>query len=80
MNFPITELMDQDACYARLVEALHPDGLACPLLRRQPLGVHRRHREPVPRLPLPGLPAGLQCLLVADQCRTVPDLSSIIRK
>ena len=26
MNFPITELMDQDACYARLVEALHPDG------------------------------------------------------
>jgi hypothetical protein len=30
MDFPLTELMDQDACYARLVKALHPDGLACP--------------------------------------------------
>ena len=30
MDFPLTGLMDEGACYARLVEALHPDGLACP--------------------------------------------------
>ena len=47
MDFPITELMDQDACYARLVEALHPDGLACPRCGSDRLGVHRRHREPI---------------------------------
>jgi transposase-like protein len=47
MDFPLTGLMDQDACYARLVEALHPDGLACPRCGGDRLGVHRRHREPV---------------------------------
>ena len=30
MDFPITDLMDEDACYAKLVEWLHPDGFACP--------------------------------------------------
>jgi transposase-like protein len=39
--------MDQDACYARIVEALHPDGLACPRCGGDRFGVHRRHREPV---------------------------------
>ena len=47
MDFPITELMDQAACYARIVEALHPDGLACPRCGGDRYGVHRRHREPV---------------------------------
>lgn len=48
MDFPIIELMDEDACYARLVEALHPGGLACPQCgKREGLGVHRRHRAPV---------------------------------
>jgi transposase-like protein len=47
MDFPLTELMDQDACYARIVEALHPDGLACPRCGGDRFGVHRRHREPV---------------------------------
>ena len=47
MDFPLAELMDQDACYARLVKALHPDGLACPRCGGDRLGVHRRHREPV---------------------------------
>ena len=47
MDFPLTELMDQDACYARLVKALHPDGLACPRCGGDRFGVHRRHREPV---------------------------------
>ena len=48
MDFPITDLMDQDACYAKLVGWLHPDGLACPRCSaRDGLGVHRRHRVPV---------------------------------
>src|SRR4051812_27116657 len=47
MDFPLADLMDQDACYARLVQALHPDGLACPRCGSDRLGVHRRHREPV---------------------------------
>ena len=32
MDFPITDLMDEDACYARLVAWLHPDGLGLPAL------------------------------------------------
>lgn len=47
LDFPLTELMDEDACYDRLVEALHPDGLACPRCGGDRLGVHRRHRAPV---------------------------------
>ncbi len=47
MDFPLTELMDQHACYARLVQALHPDGIACPRCGGDRFGVHRRHREPV---------------------------------
>jgi transposase-like protein len=47
MDFPLTGLMDEDACYTRLLEALHPDGLACPRCGGDRLGVHRRHRAPV---------------------------------
>jgi transposase-like protein len=48
MDFPIADLMDEGACYARLVAWLHPDGLACPRCgERDRLGVHRRHRAPV---------------------------------
>ena len=48
MDFPISDLMDQAACYARLVDWLHPDGLACPRCAvRHRLVVHRRHRDPV---------------------------------
>jgi transposase-like protein len=47
MDFPLTDLMDQAACYARLVEALHPGGLACPRCGSDRFGVHRRHRDPV---------------------------------
>ena len=47
MDFPLTDLMDQDACYNRLIQALHPDGLACPRCGGDRLGVHRRHREPI---------------------------------
>ena len=48
MDFPLADLMDEAACYARLVAVLHPDGLACPRCgAADRLGVHRRHRDPV---------------------------------
>ena len=48
MDFPTAALMDEGACYDALVAWLHPDGLACPRCgRRDCLGVHRRHRDPV---------------------------------
>jgi hypothetical protein len=47
MDFPLADLMDQDACYQRIVEALHPDGLSCPRCGGDRLGVHRKHRAPV---------------------------------
>ena len=63
MDFPIAELMDEDACYAKLLQALHPAGLACPRCHTADrIAVHRSHRAPGARLPLQGLPAGLQRL------------------
>src|SRR3954471_7605284 len=48
MDFPITDLMDEDACYAKLVAWLHPDGPACPRCHRADrTRVHRCHRAPV---------------------------------
>jgi transposase-like protein len=48
MDFPITDLLDEDACYAKLVSWLHPEGLACPRCgRADRMPVHRRHRSPV---------------------------------
>ena len=48
MDFPITDLMDEDACYAKLTEWLHPEGLACPRCRQSDrMRVHRRRRAPV---------------------------------
>lgn len=48
MDFPLSELMDEDACHAKLVAVLHPGGLACPRCgAADRLGVHRRHCAPV---------------------------------
>ena len=48
MDFPIGELMDEQACYEFLVALLHPDGLACPHCGdRGHLEVHRRDRAPI---------------------------------
>jgi transposase-like protein len=48
MDFSLIDSLDEDACYAQLVELLHPGGLACPRCgQRQGLGIHRCHREPV---------------------------------
>jgi transposase-like protein len=47
MDFPIAALMDEGACYRKLVDLLHPHGLTCPRCgRADGLGVHRRHRAP----------------------------------
>ena len=47
-DFPLVEFLDEDACYAKLLDLLHPGGLACPRCgagdRR---GGHRRPRTPV---------------------------------
>ena len=48
MDFSLNDYMDEDACYGKLVELLHPEGLACPACgQRHRLGVHHRHRAPV---------------------------------
>ena len=48
MDFPISDLMDQGACYEKLVSWLHPDGWASPRCgARDGLVVHHRHRDPI---------------------------------
>jgi hypothetical protein len=47
MDFPLLDLLDEDACYDFLVEALHPGGLRCPACGGQQLTIHRAHRDPV---------------------------------
>lgn len=48
MDFPIADLMDEDACLAKLIHWLHPEGLACPRCHRvDRMVVHRRGRAPV---------------------------------
>ena len=46
MDFPILDLMDQGAGYRKLLDLLHPDGLACPrCAAREGLNVHRRRAD-----------------------------------
>jgi transposase len=47
MDFPITDLMDQQACYDFLTSALHPHGLTCPRCNGTNYRIHRSHRDPV---------------------------------
>jgi transposase-like protein len=47
MDSPLVDLLDEAACYDFLVEALPPDGLACPRCRGTHRSVHRSHRAPV---------------------------------
>ena len=47
MDFPLLDLLDEQACYDFLVDALHPDGLRCPSCRSRQRLVHRCHRDPV---------------------------------
>jgi transposase-like protein len=47
--WPITDLLDEQACYADRVDGLHPDGLHCPRGHRLPSdqAPHDRHRAPI---------------------------------
>lgn len=47
MDFPLHDLMDEQACYEKLVRALHPQGLCCPRCGGGERTVHRAHRAPV---------------------------------
>jgi transposase-like protein len=52
MDFPMVDLMDEDACYSFLVSVLHPDDLACPKCGGRNGGgtefkVYRCNRAPV---------------------------------
>jgi len=48
MDFPLQALMDEHACYRRLLQILHPEGLRCPRCHASDgLHVHRRRRDPV---------------------------------
>jgi transposase-like protein len=48
VDFPITDLMDEQACYDQLVGWLHPVGMTCPRCQQHDrMVVHRRGRDPV---------------------------------
>jgi transposase-like protein len=48
MDFPLNDLMDEQACSEFLVHLLHPDGLACPRCHHtDTLKVHRYDRAPI---------------------------------
>ena len=48
MDFPIDDLLDEEACYERLLTWIHPGGLTCPGCHHDDrLHIHRRDREPV---------------------------------
>jgi transposase-like protein len=49
LDFPIGELMDEDACFDFLFSLLHPDGLSCPNQHQLPIDQcpHNRLRNPI---------------------------------
>jgi transposase-like protein len=48
MDCSLIDYLDEDACYTKLVELLHPDGMTCPRCGEwQCLGIHRCHRTPL---------------------------------
>ena len=48
MDFSLIDYLDEGACYTKLLDLLHPEGLACPRCgAKDRLGIHRRHRDPV---------------------------------
>ena len=47
MEFPLHELMDEQACYDKLVQVLHPQGLGCPRCPSNDMTIHRACRVPV---------------------------------
>jgi transposase-like protein len=49
IKFPLTKLLDEQACYEWLLEILHPKGLYCPNGHALPVGKapHDRQRAPI---------------------------------
>ena len=49
IKFPLTQLLDEQACYEWLLKILHPQGLQCPSGHRLPVGQapHVRKRRPI---------------------------------
>jgi transposase-like protein len=49
MQFPLDEVLDEQACYDFLLRTLHPDGLYCPSGHPLPShpAPHDRHRAPI---------------------------------
>jgi len=49
MQFPLTDLLDEQKCYDHLLRTLHPDGLRCPDGHPLPAdqATHDRHRAPI---------------------------------
>jgi transposase-like protein len=49
LQFPLDDLLDEQACYTFLLRVLHPDGLHCPHGHALPTDQagHDRHRAPI---------------------------------
>jgi transposase-like protein len=48
MDFPVGDLMDEQACYDFLVNVFQPDGICCPNgCGTDRLGIHKRDRAPI---------------------------------
>ena len=49
LQFPLDDLLDEQACYDFLLHVLHPEGLCCPHGHRLPAAqaAHDRHRAPI---------------------------------
>ncbi len=49
LQFPLDDLLDEQACYDFLLRVLHPDGLRCPQGHVLPVdqAAHDRHRAPI---------------------------------
>ena len=49
LQFPLGDLLDEQACYDFLLHVLHPEGLCCPHGHRLPAeqAAHDRHRAPI---------------------------------
>ena len=48
MDFPINDLMDENACYQFLIDIFHPQGLHCPRCQTQEgLQIQNYYREPI---------------------------------
>ena len=48
MDFPIQDLMNEDACYQFLLDLYHPAGLCCPCCHAaEGFYTQRDYREPV---------------------------------